>query len=174
MVDLVTFIRIAISSMLFFAIAAAPASAASVKVDAVKCEKQLEQFARTDIDCAVSARVDDATLGDVPDGVRGLVVDLVCTLPISAPKADVYGKWIRTDTVSLPRTKLSCSKRGGDLKFDLVFDIQCTKSQGDWRCPEPVAGVDRIGVMGTAFANYLNRDGVLPQALERLLREHDG
>lgn len=143
-------------------------SQAESAVDVKNCEEQLRDVVRVDIACAIEIQPDSEQKDELIERTSGIVSDFICMLPISFRKEAIYSKYIKQDSVELPKLVTTCSIFGPGsepLEVSATFQPKCVKGRNIWSCKPNASDIEGLGVLGRPLENYINQSEELKKQM---------
>lgn len=141
------------------------------EVDAKECEKQLEKLLLTSVNCNLHIKAE--ALKKITTVTNGMVKDAACSIPLKFEKAQVYGSWIKTNSVNLPRLQIQCQldgPQGDTLSVTTFIQPACDLKKGkDWSCLINMSGTQGLGVLGPILETQINENQMLKNEMAKFL-----
>jgi len=140
-------------------------------VNSRDCEKQLENLLATSVSCTLDIRPD--SLKEIVSVANGIVKDASCRIPLNFEKSAVYGRWIKENSVNLPRLKVVClliSTTEETLAVNSYIQPACSRAAGqDWKCSINMSGTEGLGVLGAILETQVNNSEGLKAKMKQFL-----
>lgn len=128
-------------------------------VEGDQCQRQMDEILRTEVNCVIS--FGPTSEAEVVSSTKGVFRNYACSMPVKFPKSDIYGSWIKPDSIVLPTLQLNCdlnATTGEMLKASAKVQPSCKKDQSSWLCDINMSETDGLGVLGRVIENYVNND----------------
>lgn len=158
---------------------AAPIAATTARadLDSSKCLKQLNDTARDDVDCSVSAGLDKEHRDRLKKATNGVIDGAKCTVPLAFVKAPVYAEVVRGKDVELPELKVTCEITGSTsdepARASAVLRPKCTRKGKDWECVANVGKLEGMGMLGGLLEKLANESDTVKRAMAKFMGELD-
>lgn len=134
-------------------------SAVWANADGEQCYNQMKEALRTDVNCVIS--FGSASEEEVMSNTQGVFKNYICRMPMQFPKSDIYGSWIKQNSISLPTLQLNCDLNavtGEVLKASAKIRPSCKKVQAAWLCDINMSETVGLGVLGHIIENHVNNN----------------
>lgn len=140
-------------------------------VNSSDCEKQFRKLLNTSVSCALEVRSE--ALKDIVSFTGGMVKDASCRIPLIFEKSDIYGKWIKRESLNLPKLQVQClltSANAEVLAVNSYIQPACSRTKGkDWACNINMSGTQGMGVLGAMLETQVNNSDALKADMKQFL-----
>lgn len=128
-------------------------------VEIEQCRKQIDKVFLPEVNCII--HFGSISESEMKSNTNGFFKSYTCNIPVKFQKSEIYGSWIKSDSISFPKLKLNCiinSATGEVLEASAKAKPSCKRNKETWLCEINMSDTEGLGVLGRIIENNINND----------------